>query len=386
LKVLLSFFYKVLHYLVVSIRVPLFRKRLLIVRLDAIGDYVLFRNCISEIKNSKRFKGFKIYLLGNVAFKDLAEKFDSSFVDEFIWVRPHELRLTFRRLKILLKLKAKFFHTILNPSHTRFPEIDIFFNEIYPKNLIGSKGDNEKFPSKKDKELCDSFYTELIDVPGIGTFEFVRNVVFLKKLLYQEKTNIDLSLPSKSKQTLKSNNFRIIVVPGAGAPYRVWPAKKFASVIDILGEEFKLKCDFIISGSKEEDLIADEIKKNLRSQSVTSLCGSISLAELVDLISEADLVISNETSAVHIAAATTTPVVCISNGHHFGRFNKYPKEVSNCVVTVYPNEDFYDESKYDELVEMNKNDKNLLDIDAIGVEPVILAAKQLLMKAKGSQF
>ncbi|MDW8465862.1 MAG: hypothetical protein RML35_06685 [Chloroherpetonaceae bacterium] len=61
-------------------------KTLLILRLDEIGDYVLFRNFLKEIRESERFKDYKITLCGNAAWKDLAEAFDKESVDEFIWI------------------------------------------------------------------------------------------------------------------------------------------------------------------------------------------------------------------------------------------------------------------------------------------------------------
>lgn len=44
-------------------------KTLLLVRLDAIGDYVLFRNFIEILKKSERYKGYKITLLGKLLAK-----------------------------------------------------------------------------------------------------------------------------------------------------------------------------------------------------------------------------------------------------------------------------------------------------------------------------
>ena len=51
--------------------------------------------------------------------------------------------------------------------------------------------------------------------------------------------------------------------------------------------------------------------------------GKTSLQELVAVIAGAHLLIGNETSAVHIAAAVGTPSVCITGGGHFGRFVPY---------------------------------------------------------------
>src|SRR5208337_3443635 len=46
--------------------------RVLLVRLDAIGDYVLFRNFIESCRQSRRFRGLKLDLLGNVRWKCLS--------------------------------------------------------------------------------------------------------------------------------------------------------------------------------------------------------------------------------------------------------------------------------------------------------------------------
>ncbi len=57
-------------------------KSILIVRLDAIGDYILFRNYLEIIKNT--FKNYRVILAGNITWKNIAEELDREFVDEFI--------------------------------------------------------------------------------------------------------------------------------------------------------------------------------------------------------------------------------------------------------------------------------------------------------------
>lgn len=67
-------------------------KSLLLIRLDAIGDYVLFRNFIEVLKKSEKYKEYKITLLGNVVWKDLSEELDREFVDEFIWLDKNRFK------------------------------------------------------------------------------------------------------------------------------------------------------------------------------------------------------------------------------------------------------------------------------------------------------
>ena len=62
---------------------------------------------------------------------------------------------------------------------------------------------------------------------------------------------------------------------------------------------------------------------------VTSLAGKTSLQQLTTIIAGAQLLVSNETSAVHIAAAVGVPSVCIVGGGHYGRFVPYDEKVGD---------------------------------------------------------
>lgn len=67
-------------------------------------------------------------------------------------------------------------------------------------------------------------------------------------------------------------------------------------------------------GSLEEKSICNEIIEILRSVPVLNLAGKTSLVELVEVIRGAKMLVGNDSSAIHIAAATGTPSVCIHGG------------------------------------------------------------------------
>ena len=54
--------------------------------------------------------------------------------------------------------------------------------------------------------------------------------------------------------------------------------------------------------------------------------GRTTLSELVQVVAHAALLVTNETAAVHIGAATGTPTLCLLGGGHFGRFLPYEVE------------------------------------------------------------
>src|ERR1700679_3460796 len=67
------------------------KKRMLIIKTDAIGDYILFRNFIEVVKNSVCYEGYEINLLGNRIWQDIALKYDSQYVDNFIFINSEAL-------------------------------------------------------------------------------------------------------------------------------------------------------------------------------------------------------------------------------------------------------------------------------------------------------
>src|SRR5450432_1372000 len=61
-------------------------KKMLIIRLDDIGDYLLFRNNLLVYKDSPRWSGHEIVLLGNSVWAGLFELLDRGTADRAIWV------------------------------------------------------------------------------------------------------------------------------------------------------------------------------------------------------------------------------------------------------------------------------------------------------------
>ena len=83
----------ILSYLTIVIiklnRVEKSHKTLLLIRLDEIGDFILFCNCITAIKTSKKYRDYKISLCGNKIWKDLAENYYNEEIDQFIWMNKN---------------------------------------------------------------------------------------------------------------------------------------------------------------------------------------------------------------------------------------------------------------------------------------------------------
>jgi len=104
----------------------------------------------------------------------------------------------------------------------------------------------------------------------------------------------------------------IVVHPGCTMPARTYPWERYAEIVDLLAEY--LGATVILTGSEDERPLVERIWKCVRPQNRAAafpLDRTLQFAELCALIERADLVVTNNTGPMHIAAAVKTPVVAL---------------------------------------------------------------------------
>lgn len=109
----------------------------------------------------------------------------------------------------------------------------------------------------------------------------------------------------------------VVIHPGATAESRRYPPAKFAEVSRILVEEFSLQAVF--TGTAEEMPLVESIRREMANLDASSLAGKLDFEQLAALVSIAPVLISNNSSPVHLASATGTPVVdlyALTNPQH----------------------------------------------------------------------
>ncbi len=97
---------------------------------------------------------------------------------------------------------------------------------------------------------------------------------------------------------------RIGFVPGAGSPWRIWPAQRYAELGDRLAQEYEANI-FLLGGIPEVGLCRCIVDK--MSHPPVDLSGQTTLRELIALLSELDLVISNDSGPLHLTSALKKP-------------------------------------------------------------------------------
>ena len=98
--------------------------------------------------------------------------------------------------------------------------------------------------------------------------------------------------------------------PGAQLPSRRWPPERFAAVGDALAME---GLRIVLTGTAKEDSLIEDVKRRMREPAV-NLAGRTSLGGIAAVVGRARLLVANDTSVSHIAAAMRTPSVIVSCG------------------------------------------------------------------------
>ena len=340
-------------------------KTMLLIKVDAIGDYVIFRNFIECIKNSKKYKDYSITLCGNIIWKDVAEKFDANFVDEFIWIDKNNFVSNKKYRKNILNLiRNRGFEIAVQPTYSReFLYGDAIMRASGSRKRIGNSGDSTNI-NRLSKFIFNQFYTDLLIADNDTLFEFYRNKEFFEEFL-GEKILLDKPDFNLPKNTVSKKY--AVIMPGTSLLINRWDSAKYAEIVMYLHKKYDMR--IFIAGGDQDIITAQEIVARTYAIPIEIVAGK-KLDEFIKLVSNASILISNETSAVHIGVATNTPTVCISRGSRFGRFDPYPKKIFNNIAYAYPPEIKNCSNDFDYLCKAYKNKSNL-DINKITVTEVI---------------
>lgn len=301
------------------------KTKILIIRLDAIGDFILWLDAAKELQSLFPKDRCHITLLGNQAWTALAE--DSPYFDE-VWSldRNRFFNSPAYRFKMFKRIREAGFDKAIQPTFSReFFYGDAIVRASGAKERIGSQGDLSNI-SPWQKRISDRWYTRLIPASKSTLMELERNAEFLRGFglanFQANLPNLDLFSLNNQKIRIKEKKYFVMFI-GANLKRKRWSAVNFKELASRIYKNNGIPG--IICAGKEEN----ELGKVFDNKAETkNLVGETSLTDLIAIIANASLVVSNDSCAVHIAAAVSTPSICILGGGQYGRFMPYPSEMS----------------------------------------------------------
>ncbi len=282
-------------------------RKILIVRLDHIGDLIMTRPAVRLLRQA--FPAAKIDWLVPAESKKLLE--DDPSVTEWIPFEHH----WFARKKnpaaqkketaeIIKKIKSENYDVAID-FRGDFRNILLMFQAGIPRRLgYGITGGGFLLTDCRDYDKSihqvelNSRLLEPLGVRGEARF-----------LPLKESSELFSSvIPQKT-----AGKRRVLIHPGAGYDSKLWPADNFLDLIFRLIRE--ANCQVVMVGTRDEKNRAPFEKLDNQPWDVfLDLRGKISLSDLALWMNQSDLFIGSDSGPAHIAAAQKLPVICLFSG------------------------------------------------------------------------
>ena len=299
------------------------KNTVLLIRLDAIGDFLLWLPAVKELRNIYPVGTHRLVLVANSSWAQYASTLP--YFDSVIPINRTQFFQDRRyRWQRLAAIQQIFPHVAVNPTYSR----ELLFGDTIIRTCgavqrVGAVGDTSRIRPWL-KPLADSWYTTLIPSADSPLMELERNADLLKKL---HGIPYQLHIPQLPHNdiSLANDTAYLVVIPGALMAYRRWPVPYFVELIQRIHSV--TGWHIVLCGGSDEVALGNSIMQ-ISNLPLDNQIGQTTLTQLIEIISGAKLIITNETAAVHIAAAVATPAVCILGGGHYGRFMPYPDKLA----------------------------------------------------------
>ena len=303
--------------------------RVLIVRLDGIGDFVLWLDAAQALVRHYKERGQSAFLVANALWASWAK--DLAIFEDVIAVDVKKFQQSPRyRYNVGRDIRSRGCAIAIEPTYSRHCLLGDSIIRISGSDVrIGSIGDSATSGTWQ-RRIGNRWYTRFIFADPSPFMELERNAEFMRGLgevAYKAKLpQLDLANVLRIDDAFSAAIDRqpyYVLFPGAGWEARQWSASNFIEIADRLFR--RTGWQGVVCGGSSDFQLADALCRNSTAPLI-NWAGRTDLAQLTSVLSTARLLLTNETSAVHIAAACGVPTVCLLGGGHYGRFLPYKVE------------------------------------------------------------
>ncbi|CAA6605181.1 ADP-heptose--LPS heptosyltransferase 2 [Rhodospirillaceae bacterium LM-1] len=307
---------------------PVFKKPkgLLAVRMDGIGDMVLFRRALDHYAPAFGIDKQDITVLGCASWGGITSEVFKGYKCRIIDEHAFE-RKPFYRFKEALWVRKQGFAVAVS---------DIFFRKALTADSLvwfsaaPLKVMSKPYISDATKGEFSYYLSESVRVVDTGpypTHEIIRHFDFVSQLagrsIAPEAPRIDWR---NAPLTVFDGPPYVVLNFGSNEPGRRWPFEAYLVVANrLLDLGYRVA---FTGGSDAERARQPEMRRVLNRPGVIDMIGRTNLPTLLDLMKSALAVLSNDTGPAHLSVALGTPTVVVVGGGHFGSFVPYPPEAT----------------------------------------------------------
>jgi len=262
---------------------------ILIIRLSSLGDIVLTQPVVLVLR--EHYPDAKIHFITKKVFVPL--------VDTLGCIDTIHIWEEYKSLSKLIKLGKNHFELVID-LHNKF-------NTFLIKTLVNGK---RTITYNKKHNLRKKIVNHVTNESIKSTVDLYFSV--LRKLEIQTELTAPRLHPNSKVVIKKEFGKHLIgIFPGALHKTKQYPIEQMAEVIKGLDENYQI----VLLGSLSENGLVEKLIK-LSKPDLKNLCGKLSISELISLIDQLDLVISNDSGPMHIAAALHKPQIAIFGATH----------------------------------------------------------------------
>ncbi len=311
----------------------------LVYRPDNIGDVFLFTGALQHLR--RLFPAAKITLAVQPGIAAMLDR--CPHVDEVRSARWLALSVGLQeagirgstRLRSAVELAEKAwrlvgpgFDVALCPVKSPSERMLQVMAAVKAKVKMGIAGSDVNLP-RSARLVPRGVFSACLDLNGSGPWqhELQTTVAFLR-FLGADVSDVDevwprLWLSEGDRAYLAQFDLRrpiIGICPTASNRMRIWPPDKYATVARRMPAGSSV---VLFGGGGEREFVGrvEDVIAGVRPELVLlNLAGKTSLRQLMAAISGCSLLVSMETSALHMGIAARTPTIGIVGGGHYGRF------------------------------------------------------------------
>ena len=303
------------------------KRGLLVVRMDGIGDMVLFRAALDHYAEAFGVAASEITVLGCDSWREIAPRLFRGFrvvtIDEHRFARRPLYRfqtsLRVRRLNAQVVAVDSFFRRALMADALAYvsgaPEVVTSYPYVSEK-------------TRAEYRYYLSLARRVIDTGAYPDHETIRHFRFVSALagraIPPAPTRIEWQAEALP-QPLDGKRPYVLFNAGANEPGRRWPIAAYVALARALKEKGNT-CVFV--GFRAAHADDPSFARLLAEPDVVDWRGQTGLTRLMDLMAGAALVVSNDSGPAHLAIALGAPTVVFAGGGHFGCFVPYPEGLS----------------------------------------------------------
>jgi ADP-heptose:LPS heptosyltransferase len=303
---------------------PRKRQGVLVVRIDGIGDMVLFHGALAHYAQALDVAPGDITLLGCLSWASLAPQLFP--LCRFHAIDEHRYdKNPFYRLAVSLWVRRQGFAIATCDSFMRKPLVadSLIYVSGAPRKIVA-----QPYISPKTRRLFDWYLRrcqQIIDTGPYPTHEIIRHFRFVSALAEKEIAPAAPRLPWKRSPTPHRPAPYAVINFGGNEPGRRWGFDRF---LDLAGNLSARGLAVAFIGGAAEMPLKSRLGELSLGRAFIDCIGNTSLPELLDLLQHAVVVVSNDTGPAHLSLGLGVPTVVIVGGGHFTSFVPYPPAVT----------------------------------------------------------